>query len=395
VLPIVARPYINLQNGYNKCMSTWNKINGIWKNVQEVDLRPIRKAAERRVKMAIFGETGSGKRALAAQLAMDPWRPSTRGQPPVTLADLDSPQQAEGVDLIVLMADPQARDLSRARQLSARWASAGKTVIVFFLQPQEGYSPDEAPATWGDWGTTLFYYGSPDDTDQLLETFAPLMMAALPEDHLAWGRQFPLLRPPVAQKLINDTAFSNAVYSLSTGVAEIVPGLGIPLNIADMVVLTKAQALLVYRLGLILGLPTDWKYYLGEFSSVVGGGFLWRQLARSLVGLIPIWGIIPKVAVAYAGTYTVGQVVLRWYQTGRHLNRKEMQAIYRMALEQGRTIARTMADKVPRPRLRLRRRGRDRLPPSSDGLMCPHCGTRNEPDANYCKACGQVLTQVT
>jgi uncharacterized protein (DUF697 family) len=40
---------------------------------------------------------------------------------------------------------------------------------------------------------------------------------------------------------------------LSTSLAELVPVLNIPFTIADMVVITKAQAFLVYRLGLSLG----------------------------------------------------------------------------------------------------------------------------------------------
>ena len=76
----------------------------------------------------------------------------------------------------------------------------------------------------------------------------------------------------IAHQLINETCFSNAVYSLTTGVAEVVPIFDIPLNITDMVVLTKAQAFLVYKLGLTLGFSTRWQDYLGEFGSVVGGG---------------------------------------------------------------------------------------------------------------------------
>ncbi len=152
--------------------------------------------------------------------------------------------------------------------------------------------------------------------------------------------------------MINDTCFSNAVYSFSTGLAEIVPVLDIPLNIADILVLTKAQALMVYRLGLLLGLSTEWQYYLGELGSVIGSGFLWRQAARQLVGLIPVWGIIPKVAVAYAGTYVVGHAMLRWYQTGRHLTRKEIGALYRQAFDRGKKIAGNLRSRIPRPRLR-------------------------------------------
>ncbi len=216
-------------------------------------------------------------------------------------------------------------------------------------------------------------------------------MRILPDSHLSLGRNFPLFRTPIANHLINDACFSNAVYSFSTGLAEIVPILDIPLNITDFFVLTKAQAMLVYRLGMLLGLPTDWRYYAAEFSSVVGSGFLWRQAARQLVGLIPVWGIIPKVGVSYAGTYVVGHAVLRWHRTGRHITRKELGALYRQAFSRGKEVARGLRARIPRPRLprpKLPRRKPKALPEPAILQICPTCGTANEMDSNFCKSCG-------
>jgi uncharacterized protein (DUF697 family) len=216
--------------------------------------------------------------------------------------------------------------------------------------------------------------------------FTPVIMELLPERHLALGRQFPLFRLAIAQQLINESCFANAVYSFSTGIAEVVPIFDIPLNITDTIVLTKAQAFLVYKLGLTLGLSTRWQDYLGEFGSVIGGGFLWRQLARMLIGLIPIWGIVPKVAVAYSGTYAVGQVVLQWYLTGRHITRQQMQALYTQALMSGKKIAQGMLSRLPRPRLGWRKKP---LPPALITKICPFCIKPNAPDANFCQYCGQ------
>ena len=110
------------------------------------------------------------------------------------------------------------------------------------------------------------------------------------------------------------------------------------------------QAFLVYKLGLALGYSTHWGDYAAEFGSVLGGGFLWRQIARSLVGLVPLYGIVPKVAISYAGTYVVGHVVLRWYLTGRHISKDEMKELFSEALGKGRDIARGL----------LKRRGKSK-----------------------------------
>jgi len=231
--------------------------------------------------------------------------------------------------------------------------------------------------------------GAPDDGEFLLKAFVPAVIRLLPEHLLALGRFFPLFRVPLAHQLIVDTSFANATYSLSTGIAEVVPVFDIPLNIADLLVLSKAQAFLVYKLGLSLGMSTRWQDYVAEFGSVLGSGFLWRQVARQLVGLIPAWGIIPKVAVSYAGTYVVGNVVLQWYLTGRHVSAQQMRQLYVQAFARGKNLASGLVKKLPRPR--LRRSKKQALPSKIEGRACPQCGKTSSADAQFCQYCGQPL----
>jgi len=74
-----------------------------------------------------------------------------------------------------------------------------------------------------------------------------------------------------------------------------------------------------------------------EIASIVAGAFGWRALARELAGKIPFGaGLIPKAAIAFAGTYTVGQGLERFYRLGYRLTRRERRAIYQQALEHGR-----------------------------------------------------------
>jgi len=191
--------------------------------------------------------------------------------------------------------------------------------------------------------------------------------------------------------LINETCLANAAYSLSTGLAEVVPIFDVPLNLADMVVLTKAQAFLVYKLGLAFGFSTRWQDYVAEFGSVIGGGFMWRQLARFLVGLIPVWGIVPKVGVAYSGTYVVGIAVLEWYLTGRHLTRQQMRALSTQAFTRGKALAQNLLSRTPR--LRLGRRKAAALPKPAQGKDCPACGKTSAADAAFCQYCGHTLEE--
>jgi uncharacterized protein (DUF697 family) len=219
-----------------------------------------------------------------------------------------------------------------------------------------------------------------------MEEFVPAIMEMVPQQHLALGRNFPLFRVRIARDLISETCFSNAAYALSTGLAEVVPVLDLPLNLADMVVLTKSQAFLVYKLGLELGFSTRWQDYMTEFGGVLGGGFIWRQVARQLIGLIPAWGIVPKVAISYAGTYVVGNVVLQWYLTGRHVDNRQVRQLYAQAFAHGKLLAQNMIKKLPRPQRGSR--PPKALPAPKKKLVCAQCGKTSARDAQFCQYCG-------
>jgi len=382
-------------------------LGSIWDNVKEIDLRPARESAEQQVTIAIVGRRDGNGNALAAQMRRDPSRPEQVSRAPVLILDHKATPQAVDVDLVIVLAALSMAEEGVAQLTARRWMDAGHNVLVFLETtpledsrlPAGGSEHHEIvlASLGAPWQGLPVVVGSVRDEGFLLEEFVPLVIKLLPDQLLSLGRHFPLFRVPIARHLINDTCFTNAAYALSTGLAEIVPIFDIPLNVADMVVLTKAQAFLVYKIGLALGLSTRWQDYAAEFGGVIGGGFLWRQLARQLVGLIPAWGIVPKVAVSYAGTFVVGNVVLHWYLTGKHVSKQQMRQLYRQAFARGKRIAQEMARKLPRPRLRLRRRkrgdGTPNLPAAEATQVCARCGKTNAPDANFCQYCGQALVE--
>jgi uncharacterized protein (DUF697 family) len=171
-----------------------------------------------------------------------------------------------------------------------------------------------------------------------------------PALRLALARQLPPLRAAIFTALIDETARANATYALTTGLAEAVPVLDVPLNLADMVVLTKNQLVMSYKIALACGKKGQPRELIGEVMGVIGGGFLFRQAARQLVGLIPVAGIVPKVAMAYAGTWAVGRAVAAWASEGRRLTPAAVRAFYREAWDRGKTVARAMADQAKRAR---------------------------------------------
>ena len=377
-------------------MSGFRYFTSIWDTIKEVDLSPVRQQALHGVRIAIVGSPDSGRSTLADQMRRDPARPNLHADTPVWILDLDAAENAANADLIIMMMDSRKTDSSREQELVTSWYNVGKRVLVFineFDEPKETDPSTLKPSVspWVSRGRRRVVWGSPLDSQFLVSKFAPIMIEILPDHLLSLARHFPLFRVPIARFLINDTCVSNAAYALSSGLAETIPVLNIPLAVTDTVVLTKNQAFLVYKLGLALGFSTRWQDYFVEFGGVLGSGLLWRQIAHTLVALVPVWGIVPKTTIAYAGTSVIGNVVLQWYLTGRHVSRKQVGQIYRQALGRGGNIARSLLAKMSRPRLRLPRRKPRSLPAPVTKFTCQSCGKPNEADASFCQYCGKSL----
>jgi uncharacterized protein (DUF697 family) len=223
------------------------------------------------------------------------------------------------------------------------------------------------------------------------DKLASAVLTRLPTElHLVAARSLPGLRAIYARDLIGSTSVTNATYSLASSVPEQIPILSIPFAAADIIVLTKNQAIMVYRLALAYGAPAEFQSRIREVIPVVGGAFLWRQAARSLIGLIPVWGIVPKVAIAYAGTYTTGVVAWRWYESGEIVSTDQVKQISQDAIAIGRarageivasarSSARSLADQAAartsangslgqrlRRAIPFRRKPRELNPPKSD-----------------------------
>ena len=118
-----------------------------------------------------------------------------------------------------------------------------------------------------------------------------------------------------------------------------------------------------------------------EITPVIGAAVVWRQVAGGLVGLVPGYGILPKTAVAFAGTYITGRAAELWYATGlvskddlRRISAEATAKARSMAGEQARRAreARDAAGRARRATTRVResarrltrRRGRQ-VPPDA------------------------------
>lgn len=364
-------------------------VGDVWKNLKEIDLRPIMQQAVQPVRIALVGRPGSGVQTLATQLRSDPHRAGQATVTPLVLAEPGTRADLSAAELVIIVISASSREASLEQQNAATWQRAGMRVITLVNVDANGPSADVIPAS-SFWTTGPFLDGSVSDVAFLEGELVPAVLDALPERNVALARQLPLFRATVARRLIEEVSQANATYSLTTGLAGIIPLLNIPLNVTDMVVLTKAQAVLAYRLGLALGLTTRWQDYVREFGSVIGGGFMWRQLARTLVGFIPWLGIVPKVGIAYAGTYVVGNVIWHWYLTGRHLSGEQLRAVYRQAAETGKEAAGRLVARLPR-----RQRKPRLLPAPAKARLTLYCRFCGKPVASGETACSYCHAPVT
>jgi len=318
-------------------MAKWPGLAAGFKLLREVDLNAIRRQAESPFHLAVMGERGAGKSTLIEQLLSGSGTQAEAAVPQVSEYGLEGQMPAGTCTLALLVTGTPGDDAARVREVFRPLLRDRVPVIVCYNQqcrPQDG-----AIVPVEDWQGAQTVVADFTDRGALTGVLVPAMLRACPGIEVQLARNLPMLRQAACRKLIDDACLVNSTYSLATGLAEINVFLDFPLNMADIVVLTKNQALMAYKISLAMGLTGDWKETIPKMTAVVGSAFLWRQVARLLVGLIPAYGIVPKIAVAYAGTYTVGQAIYQWCANGEKLRTEHLRALYLSALKRGRETA--------------------------------------------------------
>lgn len=322
-------------------MSVTLKLRNVWRILRDVNLEAMRANAEARFILALVADDVGDAERLRALLS-----PQGEAEPHPWLVAASA-----SAGLPVLPQKPLFAVLvSRGSQLSpAMTALAGALQeeglgLVTVLVGGSGEQREVLPAP----GAVARLAAPAIDTRLARELASSLVRAAGPAWRLALARQLPIARPVVFQTLTEETAQANASYALTTGLAEVIPVLTVPMNLGDMIVLTKNQLVMSYQIALAAGLDADPRTLIPEILGVLGGGLLFRQLARQLVGFIPAIGLAPKVAVAYGGTQAIGRAIAAWATEGRAVSGDLLQRYTREGLERGRDVARTLLDRARR-----------------------------------------------
>ena len=165
-----------------------------------------------------------------------------------------------------------------------------------------------------------------------------------PELKLALARRVAPFRPHVAKDIMLTVSKENALFSLATAVPSILPLISLPWAVgefaSDTAFLTANQIRMAFRLAAASDRTIGYREQKAEIASMFAGAFGWRAIARELSGKIPMGGgLIPKAAIAFAGTYVVGASLERLYRVGYGYTEGERSAAYDEAFKHGKQIA--------------------------------------------------------
>lgn len=317
----------------------------VWRILKEVDLEAIRRDAEAPLHLLVVGETTADADDLAVLLTgghpeATRWLTAMDAALAVNQAGGSGSPVVDGPDLVMMVT--RGKDLSRNLAASRQaWHERKVPLVIVALESGEraGRLRSQGPVARMALDRL--------DTRALGHIAEALSLVVRPDQRLALARELPGLRQCVFDALISETARANAGYSFSTGLAEVVPLLNVPLNIGDVVILTKNQLVMGYRIALAAGKRGRPRELIGEIVGVLGGGLLFRQLARQLVGLVPVLGVLPKVAVAYGGTWAIGRAVMLWATEGQKITGERLRELSREGLARGRQVAQAMKRRTP------------------------------------------------
>ena len=186
----------------------------------------------------------------------------------------------------------------------------------------------------GPQGTYIFHPSDPDATvSEILD--------ANEDIGLPLARQFPAFRKRVVERIILTISRENALFAVATALPDVVPNLmEVPWAVgewaSDTAFLTANQV----RMAFLIAAACDREVGFGrqklEILSIGGSAFGWRAIARELVGKIPLGGgLIPKGAIAYAGTFVVGKGLEHLYHANEAMPHEHRKLLYQKGLDQG------------------------------------------------------------
>jgi hypothetical protein len=165
---------------------------------------------------------------------------------------------------------------------------------------------------------------------------------------LALARNFHPFRQRVVDRIIFTVSRENAVFALVTALPDVIPSfIELPWSVtefaSDAAFLTINQIRMAFLIAVASDKTAGYSLQKAEIAGIITGAFGWRALAREFVGKIPFGGgLIPKGAIAFAGTFVEGLGLDRLYRLGYGLSSEERRSSYQEAFERGKGLVETV-----------------------------------------------------
>ncbi len=312
------------------------KMANLWRVISDIDLERIRASARTPFEVLVVSEDEELARRVCAGLG---GVPGGGVHPYVATADPDAMRARPTTPLAVILASASPELSLRMKGADEYCIRAGWPRVTLIVGTD---APEAAARRVAEHARVAVV--------DVLNPPRPLLSAIVDQiegdARLAVAAALPIFRSVVADAIVDETAKANASFAVTTGLAETIPVLTAPLNLGDMIVLTKNQLIMGYKISLAAGRNDDPQAMIKEILGVIGGGFMFRQLARQLVGLIPVAGLVPKVAIAYAGTYAMGRGLTAWALSGTEVTADSLARYTSEGLERGRRLAQQLIGQV-------------------------------------------------
>ena len=200
-------------------------------------------------------------------------------------------------DIAVLVPGSDDEDLKRA---VAQLASRGTPCAIIVRSSVDSY--DFSYLGYQDFEPETI---AATDGEVLLERLAQWIIGAT-DKHRAFAANFSFIRPVEVRSLITSCAIQNA----TVGAINLIPG-------SDLPIMTTNQAKLALDIAAAYGKGLT-ASRLPEMAGVVGAGFAYRALARTLLGLVPGVGWALRDGLGYAGTVATGNAIKARFEASRH-----------------------------------------------------------------------------
>jgi small GTP-binding protein len=310
-----------------------------WKSAQEEVLQNLSNT------VVIVGRPNTGKSTLFNKIKGQALSPissqagTTRALiradfGPFTLVDtpgVDTPNQIpdatesglEQASVIVFLMDATQGLQKRDRELYQALVKLNKPIILAVNKVDTLKSPEQGDQLATEIAIMLGTAGvipvSAKTGLNIAEELLPEIINASPEAALVIGRELPAYRRVAAKRIIRNAT----LVSLAAGIE--------PIPLIDIPILLGTQIRLVLRLAALYGESmntTEATAYARELIVTMASGLGLRYLAEQAAKAVPFGGDFVAGAIAGAATWSIGEVALQYYESGKQLNASRLQQLY-------------------------------------------------------------------